>query len=109
MTSTLQHVGCCLSPCARADSIMPLPTRRQATSTLRTRANDAVDVLDPGAGRYLFSIPDLRGIAGVLVSQERLFVITSNRGENAIGIFAPGDDPRVGKVSRGTAPERSCL
>ena len=49
-------------------------------------ANDAVDVLDPTAGRHLFSIGDLRGVAGVLVSDEAQLVVTSNRAENTIEI-----------------------
>jgi DNA-binding beta-propeller fold protein YncE len=67
-------------------------------------ANDAVDVLDPGAGQYLFSIGDLPGVAGVLVSDDAQLVVTSNRAENTIGIFAPGPDPRVVKIAVGMRP-----
>jgi DNA-binding beta-propeller fold protein YncE len=67
-------------------------------------ANDAVDVIDPAAGRYLHSIGDLRGVAGVLVCDEWQLVITSNRRENTIGIFAPGADPDVAKVAVGLGP-----
>jgi DNA-binding beta-propeller fold protein YncE len=67
-------------------------------------ANDAVDVLDPAAGRYLFSIGDLPGVAGVLVSDESQLVVTSNRAENTIGVFAPDPDPRVVKIAVGVHP-----
>jgi DNA-binding beta-propeller fold protein YncE len=67
-------------------------------------ANDAVDVLDPQAGRYLFSIGDLPGVAGVLVSDDAQLVITSNRAENTIGIFAPGPKPHVVKIPVGMRP-----
>ncbi len=66
-------------------------------------ANDAVDVIDP-AGRYLHSIGGLRGVAGVLVSDEWQLVITSNRRENTIGIFAPSVEPEVVKVAVGLGP-----
>src|SRR5215469_11787430 len=67
-------------------------------------ANDAVDVIDPAAGKYLYSIGDLRGVAGVLVSDEWQLVITSNRRENTIGIFAPDANRDVGKVTVGLGP-----
>jgi DNA-binding beta-propeller fold protein YncE len=67
-------------------------------------ANDAADVIDCGTERYLHSIPDLLGVAGVLVSEERNLVFTSNRGENSIGIFSPDTDTDVAKVSVGIRP-----
>jgi DNA-binding beta-propeller fold protein YncE len=65
-------------------------------------ANGAVDVLD--AERYLFSIPDLPGVAGALVSDEAQLIFSSNRAENTIGIFSPGPDPKVTKVAVGVGP-----
>ncbi len=67
-------------------------------------ANDAVDVFDPVSQRHLYSVPQLRGVAGVLVSDEAQLVISSNRAENTIGIFGPGPDPQVSKVAVGVRP-----
>jgi DNA-binding beta-propeller fold protein YncE len=67
-------------------------------------ANDAVDVFDPVARRHLFSVPDLTAVAGALVSDESQLVFTSNRGENTIGVFAPGPDPKVTKIAVGVRP-----
>lgn len=67
-------------------------------------ANDTLDVLDAAADRYLHSIPDLTGVAGALVSDEDNLVFTSNRGENTVGIFAPGDETGVAKVPVGLRP-----
>jgi DNA-binding beta-propeller fold protein YncE len=67
-------------------------------------ANDAVDVFDPAAARYLFSIADLTAVAGVLVSEQSQLIISSNRGENTIGIFGPGPNPEVLKIPVGTRP-----
>ncbi len=67
-------------------------------------ANDSVDVFDPAAKRYLFSIAGLTGVAGVLVSDEAQLIIASARGENTIGIFAPGPDATVRKVDVGLRP-----
>ena len=65
-------------------------------------ANDAVDVFDGQA--YLFSIPNLPGVAGALVSDEANLVFSSNRAENTVGIFAPGPEPVVTKVKVGVGP-----
>ncbi len=67
-------------------------------------ANDAVDVFDPVSARHLFSIPHLPGVAGALVSNDGQIVITSNRAENTIGVFAPGRDPEVLKIPVGMKP-----
>lgn len=67
-------------------------------------ANDAIDVFDPAARKHLFSVPDLKAVAGALVSDESQLVFTSNRGENTIGVFAPGPDPKVTKIKVGVRP-----
>jgi DNA-binding beta-propeller fold protein YncE len=67
-------------------------------------ANDAIDVLDCAADHYLRSIPNLAGVAGALVSDERNLVFTSNRGENTVGIFSPDDEAGLVKVPVGVHP-----
>ncbi len=65
-------------------------------------ANDAVDVFD--AQKYLFSIPDLPGVAGALVSDESGLIFSSNRAANTIGVFAPGPNPAVRIIDVGKGP-----
>ena len=67
-------------------------------------ANNALDVIDCMGDRYLGSIPDLAGVAGALVSDERNLVFTSNRGENTVGIFSPDDEASITRVSVGVRP-----
>jgi len=67
-------------------------------------ANDAVDVIDCVADRYLYSIGDLAGVAGVLVAEDQKLVFTSNRRENTVGILATGSDDRLTKVNVGHRP-----
>ena len=61
--------------------------------------NDSVDVIDCASDRYLHSIPNLKGVAGALVSDERDLIFTSNRGEDTISIFSPDDETGVVKVN----------
>ncbi len=67
-------------------------------------ANDAVDVLDGRADRYLRSVPGLKGVAGVLTSEERGLVFTSNRGEDTIGILPEGEESAGTRVKVGVHP-----
>ena len=66
-------------------------------------ANDAVDVIDIMAQRYVRSIPHLAAVAGALVAKPD-FVFTSNRGENTVGLFTTTEVPRVEKIAVGTRP-----
>ncbi len=67
-------------------------------------ANDALDVIDCGANQYLGSIPDLTGVAGALVSEERNLVFTSNRGENTVGMLSLPHEKALVKVGVGIRP-----
>jgi DNA-binding beta-propeller fold protein YncE len=66
--------------------------------------NDALDVIDCASDRYLYSIPNLTGVAGALVSDDRQLVFTSNRGEDTVGIFSPDDEAGLVKVGVGVRP-----
>jgi len=67
-------------------------------------ANDALDVIDCVKDKYLRSIPNLTGVAGALVSEERDLVFTSNRGENSVGFFSPKNEMSIVKAKVGIRP-----
>ena len=67
-------------------------------------ANDAVDVIDCARQAYVSSISGLAAVAGVLVSEERDLAFTSNRGEDTVGIYAPGAEDSLTKVPVGIRP-----
>jgi DNA-binding beta-propeller fold protein YncE len=67
-------------------------------------SNNTIDVIDCAADQYLFSISNLTGVAGALVSEERGLVFTSNRGEDTVGSFAPGDESHLSKIAVGIRP-----
>jgi DNA-binding beta-propeller fold protein YncE len=109
MNDALQHVGYIALPEHAGSGGFDHAAIHSATGRVYVAhtANNAVDVLDTAAGRHLFSIGDLPGVAGVLVSDESQLVVTSNRAENTIGIFALGPDPRVVKIAVGVETRRS--
>src|SRR5213594_4642272 len=66
--------------------------------------NDDVDVVDSNSDRFHRSIHGLKGVAGVLVSDERRLLFTSNRGENTISIFVAGREQQTARLSVGIRP-----
>jgi hypothetical protein len=54
-------------------------------------ANDALDIIEIEARKYIGSVPELTAVADGLVSKSSNLGFTSNRGENTVGIFAPAD------------------
>lgn len=67
-------------------------------------SNDSVDVIDCTSDQYLHSIPNLTGVAGALVSDERDLIFTSNRGENTVSIMSSNDEAGDDKVDVGIHP-----
>jgi DNA-binding beta-propeller fold protein YncE len=67
-------------------------------------ANDAVDLIDLDAGRYIRSISGLKGVAGALVSESDDRVFTSNRGEDTVSMFSARSGEGPSKIAVGARP-----
>jgi DNA-binding beta-propeller fold protein YncE len=67
-------------------------------------ANDAVDVIDVERARYERSIEGLPAVAGALVSDAAELVVTSNRGDDTIGLFGTAGGGGLQKVAVGLRP-----
>jgi DNA-binding beta-propeller fold protein YncE len=67
-------------------------------------ANDSIDVIDCAHDSYLESIAGLPAVAGALVSEQRGLVFTTNRGENTVSVFKPGDERNGFKIGVGVKP-----
>jgi DNA-binding beta-propeller fold protein YncE len=67
-------------------------------------ANDAIDVIDCARDEYVESIAGLPAVAGALVSEQRGLVFTTNRGENTVSIFKPGEERNGFKIGVGVKP-----
>lgn len=67
-------------------------------------SDDALDVIDCASDKYLRSIPNLKEVAGVLVSEEQALVFTSNRGEDTVSIMPLGREATGAKVAVGSRP-----
>src|SRR2546425_7482771 len=53
---------------------------------------DRVDVLDCAQRAYVRSLPELPGVAGVLVDEEHDLLVTSDRGAGRISVFRCSDE-----------------
>jgi DNA-binding beta-propeller fold protein YncE len=67
-------------------------------------ANDSIDVIDCAQDRYVESISGFAAVAGALVSEARCLVFATNRGENTVSVFTPGDERNAFKISVGIRP-----
>jgi DNA-binding beta-propeller fold protein YncE len=67
-------------------------------------ANDALDIIDLDAQRYVESVGGLAGVAGALVAGNADLVFTFNRGEDTVGILDARDLRTLVKVPVGQRP-----
>src|SRR5207245_11290329 len=65
---------------------------------------DRVDVLDCRTRTYLRSLPDLPGVAGVLIDQEHTLLFTSDRAAARVSVFRCSDEELLGQVTVGPHP-----
>jgi DNA-binding beta-propeller fold protein YncE len=67
-------------------------------------ANDSIDVIDCAQDRYVESITGFTAVAGALVSEARGLVFATNRGEDTVSVFTPGDERNAFKIGVGVKP-----
>lgn len=67
-------------------------------------ATNAVDVIDCRGNAFLRSLPDLPGVAGVLIDTERDLLFTSDREAARVSVFRPSDETLLAHVDVGPRP-----
>jgi len=65
---------------------------------------DRVDVLDCMQQTFLHSLPDLAGVAGVLVDEDHDLLFTSDRAAARISVFRCSDEAHLGQAEVGPHP-----
>ena len=65
---------------------------------------DRVDVLGCERQAFLRSLPDLPGVAGVLIDEEHDLLFTSDRGAARVSVFRCSDETLLGRVEVGPHP-----
>jgi|SRR5581483_737119 len=65
---------------------------------------DCIDVLDCTTNSYLHALPELPGVAGVLIDSEQDLLFSSDRGCARVSIFRCSDEALLGQVSVGQRP-----
>jgi DNA-binding beta-propeller fold protein YncE len=65
---------------------------------------DRVDVLDGEGLTFLRVLPDLPGVAGVLIDEEQDLLFTSDRGAARVSVFRCSNEQLVGRVQVGPHP-----
>lgn len=67
-------------------------------------ATNAVDVIDCRSNAFLRSLPDLPGVAGVLIDTEHDLLFTSDRGAARVSVFRCSDETLLAQVDVGPRP-----
>jgi DNA-binding beta-propeller fold protein YncE len=65
---------------------------------------DRIDVLDCAAYTFLRSLPDLPGVAGVLIDEEHDLLFSSDRGCARVSVFGCSDERLLGRAAVGPHP-----
>jgi DNA-binding beta-propeller fold protein YncE len=65
---------------------------------------DRIEVLDCAAQTYLRALPDLPGVAGVLVDEAHDLLFSSDRGAARVSVFRCSNEELVGRVMVGPHP-----
>jgi DNA-binding beta-propeller fold protein YncE len=65
---------------------------------------DRVEVLDCETRAFLRSLPDLPGVAGVLVDEDHDLLVTSDRATARVSLFRCSDEQLLGQVAVGPHP-----
>ena len=65
---------------------------------------DRIDIIDCLTSSYLGSLPDVPGVAGVLIDSEQNFLFSSDRGCARVSIYRCSDEALLGQVAVGDRP-----
>ena len=65
---------------------------------------DRIDVVDCATMAYIGALPDLPGVAGVLIAGDEGLILTSDRGCARISVYSALDDSLLGRVEVGPHP-----
>jgi DNA-binding beta-propeller fold protein YncE len=82
--------------------------RREAPATSRFyvahTGADRIDVIDSLSNSYLRSIPNVPGVAGILIDNEHDLLFSSDRGCARVSIYRCSDETLLGRVEVGDRP-----
>ena len=67
-------------------------------------ATNAVDVIDCRSNSYLRSLPDLPGVAGVLIDSDADLMFTSDRAAARVSVFRCSDEALIAQIGVGPRP-----
>jgi DNA-binding beta-propeller fold protein YncE len=66
---------------------------------------DRIEVLDCNTQTWLHSVPDLPGVAGVLVDEEHELLFSSDRDAGRVSVYRCSKEDLIGRVEVGPHPK----
>jgi DNA-binding beta-propeller fold protein YncE len=106
---TLEHAGfVSLPPGPRAGfdhaDVYVQPTDGASRLYVAHTGADRIEVIDCGRREYLRSLPDLPGVAGVLIDSAQDLLFSSDRGCARASVYRCSDEKLLGRVAVGPHP-----
>ena len=68
------------------------------------READRIDIIDCLTNSHLGFLPDVPGVAGILIDSEQDFLFSSDRGCARVSIYRCSDETLLGRVAVGDRP-----
>ena len=65
---------------------------------------DRIEVIDCNSNRYVRSLPDVPGVAGILINSKQDFLFSSDRGCARVSIYRCSEEKLLGRVTVGDRP-----
>jgi hypothetical protein len=65
---------------------------------------DRIEIIDCSSNRYVRSLPDVPGVAGILINSKQDFLFLSDRGCARVSIYRCSDEKLLGRVTVGDRP-----
>jgi DNA-binding beta-propeller fold protein YncE len=97
-----------ISPGKRADFDHADIYRCESTGTSRLyvahTGADRIEVIECSSNSYVRSLPDVPGVAGILIDSKQDFLFSSDRGCARISIYRCSDETLLGRVAVGDRP-----
>src|SRR5438874_242237 len=105
---TLIHAGFIPIPAGQRPGFDHADVYYDATGPVRLyvahTGADRIDVIDCTTNRHVRSLPDLPGVAGVLIDNEHNLLFSSDRAGDRVSIYRCSDETLVGRVAVGAHP-----
>jgi len=70
---------------------------------------DKIDVIDTKLDKYIYSLSNFPGVAGIVTSRQKNLVVATNENENTLAVFSSKDEKKITRIPVGKGPDGVAL